>query len=54
MRLGETRKLLIPATEGYGEKGFPAWKIPAGATLHFEIEVLKIEGGSSGDEDEWI
>jgi U3 small nucleolar RNA-associated protein 21 len=43
MGLGETRKLLIPSAEGYGAKGFKAWGIPPGATLHFEIEVLKIK-----------
>eukprot|EP00457_Paulinella_chromatophora_P019138 gb/GEZN01020706.1/.p1 GENE.gb/GEZN01020706.1/~~gb/GEZN01020706.1/.p1 ORF type:complete len:105 (-),score=19.00 gb/GEZN01020706.1/:302-616(-) len=42
MQLGETRELLIPAAEGYGEGGFPAWGIPAGGTLNFTIEVLKI------------
>lgn len=47
MRLGEVRKLLIPADEGYGARGFPAWGIPAGGTLNFEIEVLKIEGGKA-------
>merc|ERR1711915_420335 len=43
MQLGEIRQILIPAHEGYGEKGFPAWGIPAGGTLNFEIEVLKID-----------
>ena len=42
MRLNEIRKLEIPAVEGYGPGGFPAWKIPANATLVFEIEVLSI------------
>lgn len=42
MNIGEVRKLVIPAHEGYGANGFPAWKIPAGATLEFEIEVLSI------------
>ena len=41
--LGEERKLEIPAAEGYGEKGFPAWSIPGGATLVFDLEVLKID-----------
>jgi len=30
--------------EGYGAGGFPAWGIPPGATLAFEIEVVKNEG----------
>ena len=42
MRLGEVRKLRIPAHEGYGASGFPAWGIPAGGTLNFEIELLKV------------
>merc|ERR1711963_1023788 len=40
MTVGEERKLVIPADEGYGAKGFPAWGIPAGATLCFELELL--------------
>eukprot|EP00756_Hemistasia_phaeocysticola_P008886 Hpha_TRINITY_DN14766_c0_g1::TRINITY_DN14766_c0_g1_i1::g.102379::m.102379 len=43
MKVGEKRRILIPAKEGYGEAGFPAWGIPAGGTLDFEIEVLKIK-----------
>jgi U3 small nucleolar RNA-associated protein 21 len=42
MKVGEIRDLIIPADEGYGTKGFPAWGIPPGGTLMFEIEVLKI------------
>ena len=42
MKLNETRKLIIPAREGYGEGGFPAWGIPPGGTLDFTITVLKI------------
>ena len=38
----QVRNIVIPAAEGYGAGGFPAWGIPAGATLNFEIEVLKI------------
>ena len=43
-RIGETRKINIPAAEGYGAKGFPAWGIPANGDLFFEIEVLEIKG----------
>jgi U3 small nucleolar RNA-associated protein 21 len=43
MKLGEVRELEIPAAEGYGEGGFPAWGIPPGGTLLFTIEVLEIE-----------
>ena len=42
MKLGATRKLDIPADEGYGAGGFPAWGIPPNGGLLFEIEVLKI------------
>merc|ERR1739845_203471 len=43
MEVGEVRELLIPADEGYGEDGFPAWGIPGGATLNFTLECLKIK-----------
>ena len=42
--VGETRKLNIPAAEGYGAQGFPAWGIPPNGALFFEIEVLSIAG----------
>merc|ERR1711871_1412827 len=38
MAVGETRKLDIPAEEGYGAGGFPAWGIPPNGGLLFEIE----------------
>ena len=44
MGVGEVRKLRIPAEEGYGAAGFPAWGIPPNGTLLFEIEVLEILG----------
>merc|ERR1712126_512954 len=43
MQLGEERKLTIPASEGYGEGGFPAWGIPPKGTLDFTLEVLEIK-----------
>lgn len=43
MALGEVRKLKIPADEGYGARGFPAWGIPPNGGLFFEIEVLDIK-----------
>mmetsp|Transcript_54806 Transcript_54806/g.128135 ORF Transcript_54806/g.128135 Transcript_54806/m.128135 type:complete len:118 (-) Transcript_54806:163-516(-) len=42
MKIGEVRKLDIPADEGYGASGFPAWGIPPNGGLLFEIEVLSI------------
>jgi len=44
MCVGEKRKLTIPADKGYGDKG-AGDKIPPGATLVFEVELLKIEDG---------
>jgi len=43
MKIGEERKLLIPADEGYGAGGFPAWGIPPGGTLEFTLECLEIK-----------
>ncbi|KAJ8598186.1 hypothetical protein CTAYLR_007386 [Chrysophaeum taylorii] len=42
MQVGETRELIIPAHEGYGASGFPAWGIPPGGTLVFTLECLAI------------
>jgi FKBP-type peptidyl-prolyl cis-trans isomerase len=43
MKVGEVRRLEIPANEGYGPQGFPAWGIPPQATLIFEIELLSMK-----------
>mgnify|MGYP001055038255 CR=1 FL=1 len=40
---GERRKLIIPSGKGYGASGSGA-RIPGGATLVFEGELLEIKG----------
>jgi FKBP-type peptidyl-prolyl cis-trans isomerase FkpA len=42
MKVGEVRKLTIPATMGYGPQGMGS-KIPPNATLIFEVELLEIK-----------
>jgi len=41
-KVGDKRRLTIPADLGYGETGAAEGKIPPGATLIFEIEILEI------------
>ena len=42
MCIGEHRRLTIPSGKGYGDRGAGA-KIPGGATLVFETELLDIK-----------
>lgn len=44
MCIGEQRKLTVPPELGYGDTG-AGDRIPAGATLVFETELIKIEDG---------
>lgn len=42
MRVGGQRTLIIPAGPGYGDRG-AGDKIPSGATLRFELELVGVE-----------
>jgi len=39
MHVGEKRRIVVPASLGYGDKG--VGPIPGGASLYFEVELLE-------------
>ncbi|HLL19061.1 MAG TPA: FKBP-type peptidyl-prolyl cis-trans isomerase [Rubrivivax sp.] len=46
MKVGSKAKLTCPAAIAYGERGAGGGEIPPNSVLHFEVELLGIEGKS--------
>ena len=54
MRVGETRRVVVPASLGYGEKGIGP--IPGNAPLYFEVTLLELKElkEMSEKQSEWL
>jgi len=52
MSVGEKATLIIPASAGYGSSG--SGSIPGGATLIFEVEMIKFDDGTDVSPEEYI
>lgn len=46
MQVGERRNIIIPPSLGYGDRGAGS-RIPGGATLYFDVELLAIQGAGT-------
>lgn len=55
MKVGEARKLVINSDLGYGDKG-AGGKIPGGATLYFDVELVEIgdESNLGPEQYKWL
>ena len=43
MRVGATRRIIVPPDLGYGLRGSGSGKIPPGATLYFEMTLVGVK-----------
>ena len=43
MKVGETRKMVIPPALAYGERGVPQAGIPGGAYIAFDVELISVK-----------
>jgi FKBP-type peptidyl-prolyl cis-trans isomerase len=42
MKVGGTRKIVIPSQRAYGQFGFPAYGIPPNSTLIYDVQLLDV------------